>query len=387
MSKIESVLDKQLKIADTLLLRVTAIPDGEKSPILSGYIRYDESITRPLEKDVEAWQTETTEFLRVLFGDNARQVKEFERCINDKSHYFKFREGIQSEIQDCISKLKAFIKAEGMKQDMAVNVSSPSSYIVNTPKVFISHSSADTDIILSFIQNVLVLGLGLDKGDIVFTSDETYGINPGGDIPQYIKRTISGARVVLIMVSQGYKKSEVCLNEMGAAWALEKNIISVLLPDANFDQLGWVINLKKAVRLDKKKSLLSLTNQIAKLISVDMTDRFTDAVTGIDDFLDSINKADTPKNTDYQITASSNVSVNAQPPISYNGESPERVLNDAINKLGEFTIKQLQDETGFKDYHYIAENVHSMVLSGALEEIGSKSHRKYRQVVTSHPLF
>ena len=259
--------------------------------------------------------------------------------------------------------------------------------IAKTPMVFISHSSADTDIILSFIQNVLVLGLGLDKGDIVFTSDETYGINPGDDIPQYIKRNISGARVVLIMVSQGYKKSEVCLNEMGAAWALDRNIISVLMPDANFDQLGWVINLKKAVRLDKKKSLLSLTNQIAKLISVDMTDRFTDAVTGIDDFLDSINKADTPKNTDYQTTASSNVSVNTQPPISYNGESPERVLNDAINKLGEFTIKQLQDETGFKDYHYIAENVHSMVLSGALEEIGSKSHRKYRQVVTSHPLF
>lgn len=259
--------------------------------------------------------------------------------------------------------------------------------IAKKPRVFISHSSADTDIILSFIQNVLVLGLGLDKGDIVFTSDETYGINPGDDIPQYIKRNISGARVVLIMVSQGYKKSEVCLNEMGAAWALDRNIISVLMPDANFDQLGWVINLKKAVRLDKKKSLLSLTNQIAKLISVDMTDRFTDAVTGIDDFLDSLNKAETPKNTDHQITASSNFSVTALPPISYNGESPERVLNDAINKLGEFTIKQLQSETGFKDYHYIAEKVHSMVLSGALEEIGPKSHRKYRQVVASHPLF
>ena len=60
--------------------------------------------------------------------------------------------------------------------------------IAKTPMVFISHSSADTDIILSFIQNVLVLGFGLDKGDIVFTSDETYGINPGDDIPQYIKR-------------------------------------------------------------------------------------------------------------------------------------------------------------------------------------------------------
>ena len=85
--------------------------------------------------------------------------------------------------------------------------------------------------------------------------------------------------------------------------------------------------------------------------------------------------------------ASAIINNNALPPISYNGESPERVLNDAINKLGEFTIKQLQKETGFKDYHYIAEKVHSMVISGALEEIGPKSHRKYRQVVVSRPLF
>jgi len=191
---------------------------------------------------------------------------------------------VLEHIYDAISPSYKVLMQQTEKMQIIDNVETKA----KTPMVFISHSSADTDIILSFIQNVLVLGLGLDKGDIFFTSDETYGITPGDDISQYIKRNILGAKVVLIMVSQGYKKSEVCLNEMGAAWALEKNIISVLLPDANFDQLGWVINLKKAVKLDKKKSLLSLTNQIAKLISVDMTERFIEASTGIDDFLESL---------------------------------------------------------------------------------------------------
>lgn len=253
------------------------------------------------------------------------------------------------------------------------------------PLVFISHSSEDKDIILSFIQNVLVVGLGLNQDDIVFTSDETYGITPGDDIPQYIKRNISGAKVVLIMVSQGYKKSEVCLNEMGAAWALDKKIIQVLLPDANFDQLGWVINLKRATRLNDKKQLLSLTKQIASLLSVDMTKHFTSAVTSVDDFLctmkDGTHKVavatTTPKVQPFESETMPHFAVG----------NPDRVVNEAINKLGEFTIKELQEETGFKDYHYVAEKVMSLVHSGSLEEIGPKSRRKYRQVFKSNPLY
>lgn len=58
-----------------------------------------------------------------------------------------------------------------------------------------------------------------------------------------------------------------------------------------------------------------------------------------------------------------------------------------VNKLGEFTIRQLQNETGFKDYHYIAKKVQAMVISGELEGSGSNSHRKYRVIIKSNPLF
>ena len=111
------------------------------------------------------------------------------------------------------------------------NQSSDSKPICATfPKVFISHSSKDKALIQSFVDNVLVLGLGLNNKDIAFTSQEVYGIEPGEDIITFIRETISSAGVVLLMISSGYKKSEVCLNEMGAAWALEKNCISIGSP-------------------------------------------------------------------------------------------------------------------------------------------------------------
>ena len=88
MSKISEILSKQVAVAETLLQRAIAIPDGDRNTRVAGYIRYDESITRPLEKDVEAWQTETTEFLRVLYGEDARQVADFQRSINNKNNYF-----------------------------------------------------------------------------------------------------------------------------------------------------------------------------------------------------------------------------------------------------------------------------------------------------------
>ena len=255
------------------------------------------------------------------------------------------------------------------------------------PRVFISHSSDDDKIILSFIQNVLVLGLGLQNDEIVFTSDERYGIVPGGDIPIYIKRTIAHAEVVLMIISQGYKKSEVCLNEMGAAWALDRKIIQVMLPDADFDELGWVINLKKAIRLNERQQLLSLINQIAKLLNVDMTKHFTSAASAVDDYLGSLEGYSKHKTIE---TKSATELADGKAPKSMpliSSGNPDTVVNEAINRLGEFTIKELQKETKIQTFQYLAEKVHAMVKAGKLEEIGSIKRRKYQVVVRSNKLF
>lgn len=155
-------------------------------------------------------------------------------------------------------------------------------------KVFISHASADAAFITPFVEKVLKLGLELKTEEIAYTSEESYGVEPGKNIANYIKENIACASVVLLMISPNYKKSEVCLNEMGAAWALQKKCVSVMLPTASFDQLGWISNLDKAVKLSNKKQVASLCEVIAKQIAIESNNKLTSLITYIDEFVNGL---------------------------------------------------------------------------------------------------
>lgn len=155
-------------------------------------------------------------------------------------------------------------------------------------KVFVSHASADVVYIKPFVEKVLKLGLELKTEEIAFTSEESYGIEPGENIANYIQENIACASVVLHMISPNYRRSEVCLNEMGAAWALQKKCVSVVLPTADFNQLGWISNLDKAVRLSDKKQLGSLCEMIAKQLAIESGYRLTTLITYIDEFVNGL---------------------------------------------------------------------------------------------------
>lgn len=123
------------------------------------------------------------------------------------------------------------------------------------PLVFISHASADGVIIREFMDNILKNGLGLQDENIVCTSFSWTTAKPGNSIPDYIKENIEKASVVLAMVSKAYQKSEVCQNEVGAAWALDKGPICIVLPDSDYKELGWLLNLDKAIKINDQDSI------------------------------------------------------------------------------------------------------------------------------------
>lgn len=136
--------------------------------------------------------------------------------------------------------------------------------------IFISHASKDKEILKPFVDNILKKGLGLKDENIVFTSYEATGVVPGDNIPEYIKNNIEGANIVLSMISDNYKASEVCMNEVGAAWALGKKTVQIMMPNTNFDKLGWLIHLDKAARIDDGESLDSLGEVICKEMKLEM---------------------------------------------------------------------------------------------------------------------
>ena len=157
---------------------------------------------------------------------------------------------VKSKLVDVLKNMKPLTTEDSKTQQSCI------------PLVFISHASKDKLILKPFVDNILKKGLGLKDENIVFTSYEATGVVPGDNIPEYIKRNIAGASVVLAMVSKNYKASEVCMNEVGAAWALGKTPVQIMLPNTNIDKLGWLIHLDKAARIDDKDSLDSLEEVI-----------------------------------------------------------------------------------------------------------------------------
>lgn len=138
-------------------------------------------------------------------------------------------------------------------------------------KVFISHSSEDKDLIDEFVDKVLRLSCGLNTSDIIYTSRQTTGVELGESIPMFIKENLQTCSLVLFMISENYRKSEVCLNEMGAAWALNKKTISILLPDVSFNKLGWLTSLDKAIKIDDSEGLDKLASTLCRK-NLDITD-------------------------------------------------------------------------------------------------------------------
>lgn len=114
-------------------------------------------------------------------------------------------------------------------------------------KVFISHASKDRDIVSLFVDKILIAGYGLQQDDIFYTSREDTGIANGRSIPQEIKAMLSDCSLYFLMISDNYRESEVCLNEMGAAWMVDESKIKIImLPNTGFNRIGWILSLNKA---------------------------------------------------------------------------------------------------------------------------------------------
>ena len=123
------------------------------------------------------------------------------------------------------------------------------------PTVFISHSSEDKNIVRLFKDIILKQGIGLSDTDIFFTSSPETGVPIGKNIPEYIKTNLRDCDYAFLMISENYKKSEVCLNEMGVAMVLGKRVFPILLYDYDFDKVGWLIDRDLCVRIDDEERL------------------------------------------------------------------------------------------------------------------------------------
>jgi hypothetical protein len=150
---------------------------------------------------------------------------------------------------------------EETKQGEPVKSEKKESVPTTMQKVFISHASADKQIVDELLELLELIGVPHDK--IFYTSSPEYGITPGEDFLARIKAEISEEVLVIFAMSHNFYNSPVCLCEMGAAWVMSRMHIPVLIPPFGFKDIRGVIPQTQGVVLTNVEQINVFARTVA----------------------------------------------------------------------------------------------------------------------------
>lgn len=201
------------------------------------------------------WYEESCVVFSHYFDEDNNDFVNFKNVVNHDTNGYRLKDNYQRIRKSFCVLLDKLERNDWNQAITSVATNASTKRATSGKRIFISHASIDKELVSKFVDSILLLGLGLESETIAYTSREDTGVMPGESIPQFIQNNIACADVVLLMISDNYKGSEVCLNEMGAAWALDKHIIQILMPNTSFNKLGWLESLNKAIKIDSDASM------------------------------------------------------------------------------------------------------------------------------------
>jgi len=132
-------------------------------------------------------------------------------------------------------------------------------------KIFISHAKKDKGIAEKLIDRLILPNFNVDKDkDIFFTSNRNTGIRSSLNWHNEIKNSIKVCKIFMVIITKDFRKSEMCLGEVGAAWVLDKSIHPLVVPPVQLNDFNDVIAVTQAEDLSIKDSIFSLVDSIEK---------------------------------------------------------------------------------------------------------------------------
>lgn len=156
----------------------------------------------------------------------------------------------------------------------------------NKKKFFISHSSDDKPLVNSFIKEILKIGCGFKDEDIFCTLDPS-AIRTGDDFRDQIIENMKKCDYILLFISENYNLSDICKNEIGAAWALKgKRVLPFILPGTSFKQMGFLNVVKQGASITEKRKLDELYQELCD--NYDMKPNWPSFNKAKEDFINSI---------------------------------------------------------------------------------------------------
>lgn len=137
------------------------------------------------------------------------------------------------------------------KQHLSANDEGGRSGMETKKRVFISHSSKDRDL-AKVLVDLLRNGIGVPKDDILCTSLPGYKLNAGEGVNETLREHLVSADVVILLVTEDFWGSRYSLCELGAAWALAKKPIPLLVAPLDYKSLKEVVSGVHALKLDRE---------------------------------------------------------------------------------------------------------------------------------------
>jgi len=162
-----------------------------------------------------------------------------------------------------------FITAKGLSFMSQASTKENEEYVnkVGNKKIFISHTYDDRKIAIKIIDILLIPVFNLNKErDIFFTSRRATGIKSSLNWRTIIKSSIKETDIFIALITPNFRKSEMCQNELGAAWVGEKYIFPVIVPPITFDNFSDLIAELQADIITNKENVESFMMSIASVL-------------------------------------------------------------------------------------------------------------------------
>lgn len=135
-------------------------------------------------------------------------------------------------------------------------------------QIFISHSGKDEQIVRDFVDLILNGGMNIPSNKIFCTSLEGLKIVSGDDWRNSILTSLKSAKINFLIISPNYKESEVCMNEMGAAWVSDGKVLPLIIEPINYKTVGVIQEPIQIEKLLDETSLDNIKDEVQRLLSI-----------------------------------------------------------------------------------------------------------------------
>jgi hypothetical protein len=136
------------------------------------------------------------------------------------------------------------------------------------PRIFVSHAVKDETLVEEFVE-LLQVGVNIHPDDVFCSSLPGMNIPTGRAFVEHIKSQVKDPEMVLLIISPEFLKSQFCLNEVGASWALSLPLYPLLVPPLDYGDVRGVLAGVQAAKIDDKEKLNDLRDDLIEKLGLE----------------------------------------------------------------------------------------------------------------------